>query len=392
VSSAPFPTSPHLRVDILTLFPQAFDGGPLDVSIIRRARDAGLLDLAVHDIRAHTTDRHRSVDDYPFGGGQGMVMRVDVLDRAIEHVRALHPSPPLVVYLTPQGQRLDDRLVRELAAVPRLLLLCGRYEGVDERVVDHLVDREVSIGDFILTGGELAAMVLIDAVARHLPGALGDAQSPAEESFAGGLLEHPQYTRPAAYRGWRVPPVLLSGDHAAIERWRAEQRQLRTARRRPDLLAAAPAYEPPGRKVAGARLRTYRHPDDLEPLLALWRDAGPALQLGPGDDATGVGRLAALHPSLLVVAQRRRRLVGAVAAGFDGRRGTVHHLAVAPPERGNGIGSALLEEVEHRLRLVGCLRAHLRVPESADPGLASFYEARGWQRNAAADFQKDLAY
>jgi tRNA (guanine37-N1)-methyltransferase len=224
-----------VRIDVLTLFPDAFRG-PLDVSIIKRAREDGLLDLQIHDIREHATDRHKSVDDYPFGGGQGMVMRVDVLDRALQFVQEQDGPPGLVVYLSPQGEVLSDRLVRELARNERLVLVCGRYEGVDERFVEHCVDREISIGDYILTGGELPAMVLIDAVARHIPGALGDEVSPEEESFAGGLLEHPQYTRPAEYRGWEVPEVLLSGHHAKIEKWKMEQRLTRTRERRPDLL------------------------------------------------------------------------------------------------------------------------------------------------------------
>jgi tRNA (guanine37-N1)-methyltransferase len=224
-----------MRIDVLTLFPEAF-AGPLDVSIIKRAREDGLLDLLLHDVRAFATDKHRSVDDYPFGGGQGMVMRVDVLDRALSDVQEHGSGRGLVVYLSPQGEVLNDRLVRELARKDRLVLVCGRYEGVDERFVKHCVDREVSIGDYILTGGELPAMVLIDAVARHIPGALGDEASPEEESFVGGLLEHPQYTRPAEYKGWTVPEVLLSGHHANIEKWKAEQRLERTKARRPDLL------------------------------------------------------------------------------------------------------------------------------------------------------------
>ena len=224
-----------MRVDVLTLFPGAFVG-PLDVSIIKRAREDGLLELQVHDVREHATDKHRSVDDTPFGGGQGMVMRVDVLDRALEHVQSLAEERGLVVFLSPQGEKLDDALVRELATHERLVLVCGRYEGVDERFVEHCVDREISIGDYILTGGELPAMVLIDAVARHIPGALGDETSPEEESFADGLLEHPQYTRPAEYKGWQVPEILLSGHHANIEKWKQQQREQRTRERRPDLL------------------------------------------------------------------------------------------------------------------------------------------------------------
>ena len=220
-------------MDVLTLFPEAFVG-PLDVSIIKRARADGLLDLRLHQIREHATDRHRTVDDQPFGGGHGRVMKVDVLDAALQAVQADEPAG-LVVYLSPQGERLDDGLVRELAASPRLVLVAGRYEGVDERFVEHCVDREVSIGDYILTGGELPAMVLIAAVARPIHGALGAAASPQEESFVDGLLEHPQYTRPAEYRGWTVPEVLLSGHHAEIEKWKHEQRLQRTKERRPDL-------------------------------------------------------------------------------------------------------------------------------------------------------------
>ncbi|MBA4180067.1 MAG: tRNA (guanosine(37)-N1)-methyltransferase TrmD [Anaerolinea sp.] len=224
-----------MRFDVLTLFPGAFVG-PLDVSIIKRAREDGLMELAIHDIREYATDKHRSVDDSPFGGGQGMVMRVDVLDAALQHVQSLAGPPGYVVYMSPQGERLTDALVRELATHARLVLVCGRYEGVDERFVEHCVDREISIGDYILTGGELPAMVLIDAVARHIPGALGDEVSPEEESFVDGLLEHPQYTRPAEYRGWGVPDVLLSGHHANIEKWKKVQRLARTKERRPDLL------------------------------------------------------------------------------------------------------------------------------------------------------------
>jgi len=187
-------------------------------------------------IREHATGKHRPVDDSPFGGGQGMVMRVDVLDAALQHVQALAETPGYVVYLSPQGVRLTDSIVRQLAQHERLILVCGRYEGIDERFVEHCVDLEVSIGDYILTGGELPAMVLIDAVARHIPGALGDELSPEEESFVDGLLEHPQYTRPAEYKDWPVPEILLSGHHAKIEQWKRDQRLARTRERRPDLL------------------------------------------------------------------------------------------------------------------------------------------------------------
>ncbi|MBH76792.1 MAG: tRNA (guanosine(37)-N1)-methyltransferase TrmD [Dehalococcoidia bacterium] len=224
-----------MRVDVLTLFPEAFTG-PLDVSIIKRARESGLIDLFFHDIREHASDRHRTVDDQPFGGGHGMVMKVDVLDAALQATQSAAEQPGYVIYLSPQGELLNDALVRELAVLPRLVLVAGRYEGVDERFAEHCVDREISVGDYVLTGGELPAMVLIEAVARQLPGALGDASSPLEESFVDGLLEYPQYTRPAEYRGWSVPEVLLSGNHAEIEKWKQLQRLSRTRQRRPDLL------------------------------------------------------------------------------------------------------------------------------------------------------------
>jgi tRNA (guanine37-N1)-methyltransferase len=227
-----------MRFDVLTLFPGMF-AGPLDESILKRARDAGLLEVQLHDLRAWATDRHRTVDDYPFGGGAGMVMKPEPLFAAVEAIQPLAPQRATVVLLTPQGRPLDHALVAELAALPRLLLICGRYEGVDERVRAHLAVREVSVADVVLSGGELPALLLIDAVARRVPGVLGAADSLAEESFEGGLLEYPQYTRPAEFRGWRVPDVLLSGHHAEVARWRRRQRLLRTRARRPDLLAAA---------------------------------------------------------------------------------------------------------------------------------------------------------
>jgi tRNA (guanine37-N1)-methyltransferase len=372
-----------MRVDVLTLFPAAF-AGPLDVSIVGRARQAGLLDLYVHDIREHATDRHRSVDDYPFGGGQGMVMRVDVLVAALEHVTALDERPARVVYLTPQGRRLDDRMVRDLASADRLILVCGRYEGVDERFVEGWVDDEVSVGDFIVTGGELPAMLVIDAVARHLPGALGDEVSAEDESFSGGLLEHPHYTRPASFRGRDVPPVLLSGDHAAIERWRSEQRVARTAARRPDLLPDV-LPERPARKQAGARIRAGQAADDGEAALALWREA--ALADVP---ATGgaLERWLARDPELFVVAVRGRRLVGAGLAGWDGRMGHLYFLAVDTGERRKGLGRALLEELEARLWRRGCRRALAITPPTAEGRL--FLEKAGWVAAGGTALTKEL--
>ena len=226
------------RYDVLTIFPGIFRG-PLDETILRRALDAGLVEIVLHDLRDWTHDRHRTVDDYPFGGGPGMVLKPEPIFEAVEAIQPLADPPASVVLLTPQGRRLDRDLVAELAALPRLLLICGRYEGVDERVRTQLVDLEVSVADVVLSGGELPALLLLDALVRRIPGVLGGDGSLTEESFEGGLLEYPQYTRPAEFREWSVPDVLLSGHHAEIARWRREQRLQRTLERRPDLLADA---------------------------------------------------------------------------------------------------------------------------------------------------------
>ena len=227
-----------LRLDVLTLFPGIFRG-PLDETILRRAQDAELVAIVLHDLREWATDRHRTVDDYPFGGGPGMVMKPEPIFAAVEAIQPLAQPAATVALLTPQGRRLDRSVVAELSAHRRLLLICGRYEGVDERVREHLVDVELSVADVVLSGGELPALLLIDALVRRVPGVLGGAGSLAEESFEGGLLEYPQYTRPADFRGWAVPELLRSGDHAAVDRWRRQQRLLRTRERRPDLLAGA---------------------------------------------------------------------------------------------------------------------------------------------------------
>lgn len=224
-------------IDVITIFPEMFDG-PMSASIVGAAREKGLLELRVHDLRAWTHDRHRTVDDYPYGGGPGMVMKPEPLFAAIETVAASSDPPPHVVVFTPAGVRFDQRCARALANKERLILVCGRYEGIDERVMT-LADLELSIGDYVLTGGELPAMVVIDAVVRLIPGVLGDDASSVEESFEHGLLEYPQYTRPALFRGLAVPDVLLSGDHARIAQWRRREALARTALRRPDLLAAA---------------------------------------------------------------------------------------------------------------------------------------------------------
>jgi len=221
-----------MKIDVLTLFPGMFVG-PLDESIIRRARKAGLLDLNVHNLRNYAHDRHKTVDDRPFGGGPGMLLKPEPIFEAVE---ALAGESARVVLLSPSGRTFDQAVARELAGCEHLLLVSGAYEGFDERVRVELADDELSIGDYILTNGALPAMVIIDAVVRLVPGALGDDESSHDESFSHGLLEYPQYTRPADFRGMKVPEVLMSGNHAEIARWRAQQATLRTQERRPDLL------------------------------------------------------------------------------------------------------------------------------------------------------------
>src|SRR5512136_1457222 len=227
----------RMRFDILTLFPNMFSS-PLRESILGKAIERGLIQIQTINIRDFTLDKHQVVDDTPYGGGQGMVMKVEPVARAIESVKSQN-SPAWTVYLTPQGTPFNQDLARRLSTQPHLVLLCGRYEGVDERVRDLLVDEEISIGDYVLTGGELAAMVLIDAVSRFIPGVLGSDRSAEEDSFFNSLLEYPQYTRPYHFRGSEVPQVLLSGNHSAVSLWRKREALKRTADRRPDLLARA---------------------------------------------------------------------------------------------------------------------------------------------------------
>ena len=225
-----------MRVDVLTLFPGYF-AGPLETSLLGRATERGLVETGVHDLRRWTHDVHRTVDDAPYGGGAGMVLKPAPFFEAVSELYGDLEARPRTIVLTPRGRLLDQPLVAELAAEPALLLLCGRYEGIDERVHTRLAHDEVSIGDYVLAGGEAAACVLIEAVTRLLPGVMGNTESATDESFADGLLEHPQYTRPAEIEGMTVPEVLRSGDHGAVEAWRHEQALARTAEVRPDLLA-----------------------------------------------------------------------------------------------------------------------------------------------------------
>jgi tRNA (guanine37-N1)-methyltransferase len=231
-----------VRIDILTLFPGMFRG-PFDESIIKRAIDAGVVSVHLHDIREWAEGRHKVCDDYPYGGGPGMVLKPEPAFAAAEAVLEMAPERGPIVLLTPIGRVFDHDLAVELARQQRLVLLAGHYEGFDARVHEHLAKHEISVGDYVLSGGELAAMVVVDAVVRLLPGALGSPESPEDESFAHGLLEAPHYTRPPEFRGWEVPEVLLSGHHAEVAKWRRRRTLLLTAQRRPDLLARAALSE-----------------------------------------------------------------------------------------------------------------------------------------------------
>ncbi len=264
-------SEPNIRFDIFTLFPEVFEPY-LRASILQKASQRGLVEISLHNIRDWTTDRHHITDDMPYGGGGGMVMKPEAIFAAVEDVLGSPPGCP-VILLTPQGRVFTQSIAQELAAPAfrqpiageqayRLALLCGRYEGIDERVRQHLATDELSIGDYVLTGGELAALVVIDAISRLVPGVLGDPDGAWDDSHAAGLLEYPHYTRPPDFRGWRVPDILLSGDHARIARWRREQAVLRTWQRRPDLLAGAPLTDAERKYLD--KLSQSKIDDDLE--------------------------------------------------------------------------------------------------------------------------------
>ena len=228
-----------MRIDIITLFPEICRA-PLNESMMKRAQESGALDLHIHNLRAWTSDKHHVVDDAPFGGGQGMVMKPEPIFAAVEDLRNQTPNikhqTSKVILMSPTGRRFDQRMAEQLSHESNLIVVCGHYEGVDHRVVDHLIDEEISIGDYVLTNGGIAAVILVDAVVRLIPGVLGDEQSAHDDSFREGLLEAPQYTRPAEFRGWKVPEILLSGNHGEIAKWREEQARKRTRENRPDLL------------------------------------------------------------------------------------------------------------------------------------------------------------
>lgn len=227
-----------MHFDILSIFPEMFEG-PFNESVVKRAQEMELVTVAIHNLRDYTTDKHRTTDDVPYGGRGGMVMKPEPIFRAVESVLGEERDKTKVILLSPQGRLFSQKVAHELSALPRIFLICGHYEGVDERVAQHLADEELSIGDYILTGGELAAIVTVDAVTRLIPGVLGDPEATIKDSYAQGLLEHPQYTRPPEFLGYKVPEVLLSGNHAEIARWRRREALRRTFLRRPDLLAQA---------------------------------------------------------------------------------------------------------------------------------------------------------
>ena len=226
-----------MKIDILTLFPEICRA-PLSESMMKRAQENKIVDLRIHNLRDWTTDKHHIVDDAPFGGGQGMVMKPEPIFAAVEELQqsTIKNQKSKIILMSPGGRRLDQKLATELSQESHLIVICGHYEGVDHRVIEQIVDLEISIGDYVLTNGAIAAVVLVDAVARLLPGVLGHEQSAHDDSFSAGLLEAPQYTRPAEFRGWKIPEVLLSGNHAEIAKWRKEQALKRTKQNRPDLL------------------------------------------------------------------------------------------------------------------------------------------------------------
>ena len=255
-----------MQFEVFTLLPDVFPPY-LESSILQRARQRGLIDIRVHDIRAYTHDKHHTTDDTPYGGGGGMVMKSEPIFEAVESVlgprSATQPPVVPVILLTPQGRVFDQRLAEEFARQERVALLCGRYEGVDERIREHLVTDEISIGDYVLTGGELPALILIDAISRLIPGVLGDPGGASDDSHSMGLLEYPHYTRPPEFRGWKVPDVLLSGDHGRIEKWRREQALLRTFNQRPDMIEKANLGKEDLKFVEGLKSKVQKDSDNL---------------------------------------------------------------------------------------------------------------------------------
>jgi tRNA (guanine37-N1)-methyltransferase len=333
-----------MRIDVLTIFPDYL--APLSLSLPGKAVDSGLLEVHVHDLRDWTHDRHRTVDDTPYGGGAGMVMKPEPFGEAFD---ALEVGPgATIVFTTPSGEPFTQSLAAELATRERIVFACGRYEGIDQRVLDHAGSiaevREISIGDYVLNGGEVAALAVTEAVVRLLPGFMGNAASLVEESHEDGLLEYPVYTKPASWKGYDVPPVLLSGDHGRIAAWRHEQRLRRTADRRPDLLHAS---------AAATEWEVVRAtPGDAGEILTLQRACW--VQEAVANDSLAIP---ALHESLADVEESLRvwdnyvvrvagRLVGAVRGRLDGEAWDIGRLMVAPDLQGRGLGRVLLEHIQ----------------------------------------------
>lgn len=346
------PEGAGLRIDVLTIFPEYL--APLELSLIGRARREGLLQITITDLRDFTRDRHRTVDDTPYGGGAGMVMRPEPWGEAIDAVAGTG-SPHLIIP-SPAGERFTQSTAVRLADQPWLVFACGRYEGIDERVVQHYRTRlpvsVLSLGDYVLGGGEVAALAMIEAVTRLVPGVLGNAASLAEESHSGGLLEYPVYTKPPSWRGLDVPEVLLSGDHGAIADWRQAQRRVRTATRRPDLLAPVPVALSAGPDgTAPAVTLASAVPADAAELMVLqWccaaeqEQAASSRQLRQTQDEVR----AELEHGHTVVARLSGRLIGTARARLDGSTWRIDRLLVAPDARGQGLGSGLLAELERR--------------------------------------------
>jgi tRNA (guanine37-N1)-methyltransferase len=335
-----------LQIDIVTIFPDYL--APLELSLAGKAREKGLIDVRVHDLRQWAHDRHRTVDDTPYGGGAGMVMKPEPWGEAFD---ALDLDGATVVFTTPSGQPFTQAVARDLATRERLVFACGRYEGIDQRVLDDVAGRaevrEISLGDYVLNGGEVAALAITEAVVRLVPGFMGNAASLLEESHEDGLLEYPVYTKPATWRGREVPPVLLSGDHAAVASWRRDQAVRRTAARRPDLVPAATLLDDPG----NLEIRLVQ-PADAGELYVLQR----ACWVQEMHDNPGV-RIPALHETYddlrdwiardtVLVARSAGRLVGAVRASLDGEAWDIGRLMVAPDLAGRGLGRTLLERIE----------------------------------------------
>ena len=340
-----------MRIDVLSIFPDYL--APLDLSLTGKARDRGLLDLRVHDLREWAHDRHRTVDDTPYGGGAGMVMKPEPWGEALDAVAGRPEGPPeeagpTIVFTTPSGERFSQDLARELSTRAHLVFACGRYEGIDQRVIEHAATlgevREVSLGDYVLNGGEVAALAITEAVVRLLPGFMGNPESLVEESHEDGLLEYPVYTKPATWRGRTVPGVLLSGDHGAIARWRRDQARRRTVERRPDLLAASSIggddeLRPATRGDAG-ELYTLQRACWLQELEVNPGVEIPALRESLDDVVAGLGT----HHTWVL--RRAGRLVGSVRARLDGDAWDIGRLMVSPDLQGEGLGRLLLEHAE----------------------------------------------